>query len=57
MKFQELCPEIANTELWRLFEEKAANDHKFISAVEDICYEGGDPVKGCDPLFPNVHTP
>ena len=57
MKFQELCPEIANTELWRFFEEKAANDHKFISAVEDICYEGGDPVKGCDPLFPNVHTP
>lgn len=40
MKFQELCSEIANTELWRLFEEKAANDHKFISAVEDICYEG-----------------
>lgn len=40
MRFREKCPEIAGTELWKIFEKKAGDDHEFIAAVGDICYDG-----------------
>ena len=40
MEFREKCPEIAGTDLWRIFEKKAGDDHEFIAAVGEICYEG-----------------
>lgn len=40
MEFREKCPEIAGTDLWKIFEKKAGDDHEFIAAVGEICYEG-----------------
>lgn len=40
MEFREKCPEIAGTDLWRIFEKKAGADHEFIAAVGKICYDG-----------------
>lgn len=40
MRFQEKCPEIAGTELWKIFEKKAGDDHEFVAAVGEICYDG-----------------
>ena len=40
MEFREKCPEIAGTDLWRIFEKKAGDDHEFIAAVGEICYDG-----------------
>lgn len=40
MNFRELCPEITGTDLWKIFEEKAGDDHEFIAAVGKICYDG-----------------
>ena len=40
MEFREKCPEIAGTDLWKIFEKKAGDDHEFIAAVGEICYDG-----------------
>ena len=40
MRFREKCPEIAGTELWKIFEKKAGDDHEFVAAVGEICYDG-----------------
>ena len=40
MEFREKCPEIAGTDLWKIFEKKAEDDHEFIAAVGEICYNG-----------------
>ena len=40
MEFREKCPEIAGTDLWKSFEKKAGDDHEFIAAVGEICYDG-----------------
>ena len=40
MEFREKCPEIAGTELWKIFEKKAGDDHEFVAAVGEICYDG-----------------
>ena len=40
MAFQEDCPEVANTELWKLIEEKARGDSGLLAAVEKLCRDG-----------------
>ena len=40
MEFREKCPEIAGTDLWKIFEKKAGDDYEFIAAVGEICYDG-----------------
>ena len=52
MRFREKCPEIAGTELWKIFEKKAGDDHELIVAVEKICKEGVTLSKDVIRFFP-----
>ena len=40
MNYKEQCPELFDTELWQLLEQKAVGDHGFLDAVFSVCYEG-----------------
>lgn len=40
IQFHEVCPELADTELYRQFKAKAENDHAFLAEIENLCYDG-----------------
>ena len=52
MSFENNYPEISNSELWKIFTEKAGDDSAFITAVEEICKHGADLSKSIICFFP-----
>ena len=52
MSFENNYPEISNSELWKIFTEKAGDDSAFITAVEEICKHGADLSKSIIAFFP-----
>ena len=52
MEIREKCPEIAGTKLWTYLEQKAENNHSFLTAVMQVCDYGVKQSKGIISFFP-----